>query len=138
MNKLLLSNREEYQLDGKTVTRDELIERYAAVRQRRDAVSPRAQALYEDRMKMQVADILEGKRLREEREALTRRGAPGGAARKVMGAPGGGPARPAAATGASVREAGPKRGMSEDRFEKAGRTRAALDAELANLAPADM
>lgn len=121
--------------DGaKSLTPAEVREELAGIRSRVTAKVARAQALYEERLAQQTADLLAGRKARLEREELERRaklGKPGGKpAAKIMAPAAASVARPMAAPG-------DKRGMSEERFAKSGADRAAAARELQELAGGD-
>lgn len=122
-------------LDGwpeKNLTAEQVRDRYIEVRREASDVSARARTVYDRAHAQQMADMQAGRKLRlAAAKAPAKKADPSHAkapVAKVM---------PTAtqAPGKAVSAATPKRGMSKERFEKAGGTREAALSELEMLAP---
>jgi hypothetical protein len=118
---------------AKSKTPEEIVERLGEVQTALRRLSPKADALYEARLKEQLADMELGRKIRLERAAAAQKAKAAGSAKAPVAATAGG----GGGTGTRpIAERAEKRGQSVDRFEKSGASRHAAARELAEMVPA--
>jgi hypothetical protein len=118
--------------EKRSLTANQVREEYVQVRRDARSVVAKANEVYEERKRQQMADMQEGRRIRLEREKARLRQAPKAPGKTIGKVP---PAPIAGKTSAPpvMETNNRKRGVNEKRFVEAGATREAAARELAEL-----